>query len=1550
MIPTSVTNSPPAAGLAQNGAAAVVVVVGGGSSAAAAAAAASTAAVAAQQQSNYNSIVLGLASLILEGRPIADDEYPLQLQLHAQHQLQQQQQQLPQLQQQQQLASSSSSGRHSPRPSTSRAAINITTNPYALTSPTLRSVYGHAYAHAPAHSHGHGQAYHSQGYGYDYRQGGTSGSSSSSSTSATHQRWTQKLCQLRQLSPAAQSMTVEPELVSLAINELNTERGDFEIVRRVMFNNHLTATAAAGGGGGGSTGIESGGATGSSSGAQLLAVASSSNSSAASSPGGSVSSSDNILHSLQSLATTCLRGGGGGPNTASSSEARPLSLDIAAAAAAATTVSQTASRLSDYNCSRTTLGARGGVGEGVAVGLAMSGGGGVYSGGVGVGVGGGAATSTATASNNIATGTGNGNGNATATATNSSCNTRPKHGPHCDQFLRKMGLAKGESADAEEHFCDMSYVNITCSRWRAHCMKMEAILARREPVCIEVFLGPAGHKILLEQWIISGKEKVPPPTMTLPSLCSAIRSQLYFSQIVAWCDLLRKCDPSVYDSGRVIFANGSSTTAGDLAGHSGGSNSNSTMTSSAAAAAAATAASARRPRLNIFYRIRPYDPTNSTNGNHTDGGFSAKATVHNFPHVNIAENFSVAVCVKSLPRFNGGLPHIAPPTGRRAPPPPPPASATSSRKSRPAASTPTGGGGMCAATPTGLGARIALLSTTPPGTSSSSSCDKYDRRRRNEEELQLQLQLEQDLDADTGGPTDELGIGHRERQLQKYRKRMQRRDKKRERKPSDDPLEEQMDAAMDEGNDEDAAAAKQLPSPTAAAATAAAVLIPTLMSPPRRIAMISTGTQTSLSSCQKCGCEKTLLCLNCTADEDEDADADADGNGDDTSASEMEETSISSSSCSLSSSDLIVGTPRNKAELLLQAIQRTPKNRKPNPKAAAHNDLKAGGLLQTPPTPTPSQQHQQQQQQQSPKPAAPTSGCQMCKRQKTQHTFASGKKSGGAVAAAAAVVAVKAVARQESSSTTNGTNGHSNSAATDNGDAGDDNSMDQEVEQTASTKLTPNIDRCTLNADRERCQTPPDVGACAMDDERIVVQFKTPISHVPLKQQDYQQQQHQSHSQQQQSQHQQQQQVGQQLCKASSQLRLNCNGIMLDRETPSPMLSPLMRKALPKVNLNTIFCSSSSGGSSGNSPSTSSSSAPISIDSGLAFSFEQPTLSYGHTQSQSQSLLTPPDCHQSSSNLHVQKSYSAPTLPNALSVSPRFAKQAAFYKRRSRHLSDRSDRSSLGSDEQLSDEDLESGMCSPAGSPLKTRARLATQFGGRPLLGNLEESLLQKRLLPKIEVAGFRLQLGASGVFCPKQRTISASSYFYELHGETLSTPYLCEIRLPRKGYSVPLMGTVQATLLNPMGTVVRMFVIPYDMRDMPNLHRTFIRQRILADELPCNSVIIMQPQQQQPVREREREPGSPTAMSTTSKLGHFISAEQMKRLRYSIHLRFQTSRSGRLSLHTDIRLLISRRTDCDTAAAHAKGLVEAPNELVTDTLMPTEPRYSARQESPGKI
>ncbi|KAH8280406.1 hypothetical protein KR018_006551 [Drosophila ironensis] len=1346
MIPTSVTNSPPPAGLGQNGAATVAaggaagmgmsggvgVGVGmglGGSQ------------TSAGAQNTYSSIALGLASLILEGRPIADDEY--------------------QAQQHHPVAvagpgvggvSGGGGGRLSPRPSTSRAAINITTNPYG-------SMGG------------------SDNRGGHTSSGGGGGGGSPSSSSLTHQRWTQKLCQLRQESPAAQAMSAEPELVSLAINDLNKDHGgDYEIVRRVMLNR-------AGGLGGGGVGVGGGSSTGG---------GGTNNSSAASSPGSN--SSDNILLSLQSLATTCLRGGPALP--APLVEPRPLHLWI--------------------------------TGSGSVTG--GSGGGGAAGGGGGGAVG---ATRTATTTT------------ATASSGASSSASRPKHGPHCDQFLRKVGLAKGETPwEAEEHICDMSYVNMTCNRWRAYCMKMEAILARREPVCIEVYLGPVSHKLLLEQWIITGKEKVPPPTMTLPSLCSAIRSQLYFSQIVAWCDLLRKCDPSVYDSGRVIFS-GCGNNAGDLA------------TSFMPASGGGSSSGPRRPRLNIFYRIKQHIPSSSSgSGGVGLDGFSAKANVHNFPNVNVSENYSISVCVRSLPRINGGLPHVEP----RVPSP-------AARNLRPAccadpASTPTGGGGLHAATPTGLGARISAVAT--PTTTSNCDNGKLD-----------------ELDGDSS-------LSHRERQLQKYRKRMQRRDKKRERKCSPERLSHLnlTEEPMEEGEE------SQSPSLSQSQTKSETQSLALTLQQPRRIAMISTGTQTSLSSCQQCGSEKTLLCLSCTggpcgsgssieggakelaaSQKAEELD-----DGDTTASEEMEETS----SCSLSSGDLIVGTPRNKAELLLQAIQRTPKNRSRKPQhsevpasaaASAVNgsggcgggDLNGSGQNNNQAKATPA-----------------SSGCQVCKRQKTQHIFANG--SG------------KAKGKEQQSP---GKGEHSNGFG----------SMDQEPEeateaQIASTKLTPNIERCSLNPS-DRCTTPP-LGVA----DHIVVQFKTPLSQVPAKQQPdamvpLQQQQQQRSS------------------PKPSQLRLNCgNGSgnsLNDSETPPQSVSPLMRKALPKVNLTTIFCSS----------------APIAIGC-PAFSFDPAALSHAHSQLLAPDAgVTPP----------VQKSFSAPTLPHAasLSVSPRFAKQAlAAHKRRSRHLSDRSDRSSLGSDEQLSDEDLESGLCSPAsGSPLKCRARLAAHFAGRPLLGNLEESLLQRRLMPKIEVMGFKLQLGASGGFCPTQLTIPAVSYFYELHGETLSTPYLCEIRLPRKGYSVPRTGTVQATLLNPMGTVVRMFVIPYDMRDMPPLHRTFIRQRILAEELGRD---------QEAGQQQQQVPRSPTANSTTGKLGHFITAEQMKRLRYSIHLRFQTSRSGRLSLHTDIRLLISRRTDCDTAAAHAKGVLEAPNELVTDTLMPGEPRYSARQESASRI
>ena len=44
--------------------------------------------------------------------------------------------------------------------------------------------------------------------------------------------------------------------------------------------------------------------------------------------------------------------------------------------------------------------------------------------------------------------------------------------------------------------------------------------------------------------------------------------------------------------------------------------------------------------------------------------------------------------------------------------------------------------------------------------------------------------------------------------------------------------------------------------------------------------------------------------------------------------------------------------------------------------------------------------------------------------------------------------------------------------------------------------------------------------------------------------------------------------------------------------------------------------------------------------------------------------------------------------------------------------------------------------------------------------------------------------------------------------------------------YQVPRRGTVQLTLFNPQGTVVKMFVILFDLEEMPPNSKTFLRQR----------------------------------------------------------------------------------------------------------------------------
>ncbi|XP_035274435.1 protein FAM214A-like isoform X1 [Anguilla anguilla] len=198
------------------------------------------------------------------------------------------------------------------------------------------------------------------------------------------------------------------------------------------------------------------------------------------------------------------------------------------------------------------------------------------------------------------------------------------------------------------------------------------------------------------------------------------------------------------------------------------------------------------------------------------------------------------------------------------------------------------------------------------------------------------------------------------------------------------------------------------------------------------------------------------------------------------------------------------------------------------------------------------------------------------------------------------------------------------------------------------------------------------------------------------------------------------------------------------------------------------------------------------------------------------------------------------------------------------------------------------------------------------LLGNFEECVLNYRLEPLGTIEGFTAEVGASGTFCPSHMTLPVDVSFYSVSDDNAPSPYMGVINLEslgKRGYRVPSSGTIQVTLFNPNKTVVKMFVVVYDLREMPASHQTFLRQRTFSV----------------PVK---RETNGHVSRKT-------LPLRQERTLRYLVHLRFQSSKSGKIYLHRDIRLLFSRKSmEVDSGAAY---------ELKSFTESPADPRFSPR-------
>ncbi|XP_009464852.1 PREDICTED: protein FAM214B [Nipponia nippon] len=246
-----------------------------------------------------------------------------------------------------------------------------------------------------------------------------------------------------------------------------------------------------------------------------------------------------------------------------------------------------------------------------------------------------------------------------------------------------------------------------------------------------------------------------------------------------------------------------------------------------------------------------------------------------------------------------------------------------------------------------------------------------------------------------------------------------------------------------------------------------------------------------------------------------------------------------------------------------------------------------------------------------------------------------------------------------------------------------------------------------------------------------------------------------------------------------------------------------------------------------------------------------------------------------------------------------------------------------------------SADCTAVGRRLKSRLRLksrhlwsslrrgtrsstapwaTTTIISHALLGNFEESILKGRFAPSGRIEGFTAEIGASGSYCPQHATLPVDVTYFDISEHSAPSPFLGVIDLEalgKKGYSVPKAGTIQVTLFNPNKTVVKMFLVTYDFQDMPANHMTFLRHRIFLV----------------PVGEEERAtvvPSNPPGTGPPRRV-----------LCYLMHLRFHSSKSGKIYLHDDIRLLFSRKSiEVDSGI---------PYELKSFTEMPRNPCYSPR-------
>uniref|UniRef100_A0A6G1S4U7 Protein FAM214A n=1 Tax=Aceria tosichella TaxID=561515 RepID=A0A6G1S4U7_9ACAR len=264
-------------------------------------------------------------------------------------------------------------------------------------------------------------------------------------------------------------------------------------------------------------------------------------------------------------------------------------------------------------------------------------------------------------------------------------------------------------------------------------------------------------------------------------------------------------------------------------------------------------------------------------------------------------------------------------------------------------------------------------------------------------------------------------------------------------------------------------------------------------------------------------------------------------------------------------------------------------------------------------------------------------------------------------------------------------------------------------------------------------------------------------------------------------------------------------------------------------------------------------------------------------------------------------------------------------------------------------------------------ARLVGSTRSRPLVGNFEENVLNNRLEPIRTIEGYTAEVRAScNLVQPKPLRSKVRVNVFSLDD---SFPYLGQVDLNSRKYKLPKKGTLQVTLFNPNGTLVKLWLLKYDLTEMPPSSQTFLRQKtllllkqtttppqpIILNSYPLNRQSQDQNQYQSSVLQSTSQPiGDITTTNNlnssqklrdykppiTKSLPHSTTASSTKRrIKYMIQFNIVSSKSGHIYLNKDLRIFVSKKVDLETASQFTK----QDYELKSFDEMPNNPRYFSR-------